>query len=171
MSISKEILNTIDGLAERFGVVIDWSKENVYPQVVGLCERFIHYKLVCQWIWFVIFAMILVVGIALLMAQIRDRRDFVEKVKSGDTLGLKEKIKSRRNLYYCNYYFILHKETNGYSVDEINTTFLGELSIIGIYTCFITGVVGIICSLTLLIKLYIIPEVIIINYLTSMWNG
>ena len=28
MNISKEILNTIDGLAERFGVVIDWSKEN-----------------------------------------------------------------------------------------------------------------------------------------------
>ena len=44
MSVSKEILNVIDGLAERFGVIIDWSKENVYPQVVDLCERFIDRK-------------------------------------------------------------------------------------------------------------------------------
>ncbi len=171
MNISKEILNTIDGLGERFGVVIDWSKENVYPQVADLCERFIDYKLVAQWIWFAIFVAILATGIVWMVMMIRDRRNFVKEVKLSGTLGLKEKIKSRRNLYYCNYYHVLHKETGGYSTDEINPTLLGELSIVGIYSCFIAGITGVICSLVLLIKLYLIPEIIIINYLTSMWNS
>ena len=69
MNISKEILNTIDGLAERFGIVIDWSKENVYPQVADLCERFIHYKLACQWVWFALFAIILTIGIVFNMVM------------------------------------------------------------------------------------------------------
>lgn len=171
MNISKEILNTIDGLGERFGVVIDWSKENVYPQVADLCERFIDYKLVAQWIWFAIFVAILATGIVWIVMMIRDRQNFVKEVKLSGTLGLKEKIKSRRNLYYCNYYYVLHKETGGYSTNEINPTLLGELSIMGICSCFIAGITGVICSLVLLIKLYIIPEIIIINYLTSMWNS
>lgn len=171
MNISKEILNTIDGLAERFGIVIDWSKENVYPQVADLCERLIDYKLVAQWIWFAIFVAILATGIVWMVMMIRDRRNFVKEVKLSGTLGLKEKIKSRRNLYYCNYYYALYKEIGGYSTDEINPTLLGELSIVGICSCFIAGITGVIYSLVLLIKLYLIPEIIIINYLTSMWNS
>ena len=172
MSISKEILNVVDGLAKRFGVVVDWSKDNIYPQIADLCERFIHYKLACEWIWFAVFAAILVVGIVLITMQVRDRRDFVEKVKSSGALGLKqEKIRSRRNLYYCNYYFVLHKETGGYSVDEINATLLGELSVVGACSCFTIGIIGVICSLATLIKLYIIPEVVIINYITGCIGG
>ena len=162
MSISKEILNVVDGLAKRFGVVVDWSKDNIYPQN----------KLACEWIWFAVFAAILVVGIVLITMQVRDRRDFVEKVKSSGALGLKkEKIRSRRNLYYCNYYFVLHKETGGYSVDEINATLLGELSVVGACSCFTIGIIGVICSLATLIKLYIIPEVVIINYITGCIGG
>ena len=165
MNISKEILNTIDGLAERFGVVIDWSKDNVYPQVADICERLIHYKLVCQWIWFAVFAMILVTGIALLVTMIKDRREIVEKVELAKISGQDKNIKSKCRLYHCNRHFLWYKETNGYSTDEIDITLLGELSIVGIFCCFIAGVIGVICSLATLIKLYIIPEVVIINYI------
>lgn len=167
MNISKEILNTIDGLGERFGVVIDWSKDNIYPQVADICERFIHYKLVCQWIWFAVFAVILATGIALLVTMIKDSRDFVKRVRLGSSLESKEQIKSRRKFYYCNRYPLRYKNTGGYNVDEINSTLLGELSIVGIYCCFIAGVIGVIYNLTTLIKLYIIPEIVIINYIQS----
>ena len=165
MNISKEILNTIDGLGERFGVVIDWSKDNIYPQVADICERLIHYKLVCQWIWFAVFVMILATGIALLMVMIKDSRDFVKRVRLGSSLESKEQIKSRRKFYYCNRYSLRYKNTGGYNVDEINSTLLGELSTVGIYCCFIAGVIGVIYNLATLIKLYIIPEIVIINYI------
>ena len=172
MNVSKEILNVIDGLGERFGVVIDWSKDNVYPQVADICERLIHYKLVCQWIWFAVFAVILSAGIVLIIMLIKDRRDLVgvitDKIKLIDRTG---DINSRLGFYKCDYYPFLHKDEGGYSVNEINATLLGELSFVGVWSCFIVGVIGIIYNFLLLIKLYIIPELYIINYITDCIGG
>lgn len=42
--MSDEIIKVIDELGKRFGIVIDWSNENVLPYLQELAHRFIIYK-------------------------------------------------------------------------------------------------------------------------------
>ena len=42
--MSDEIIKVIDELGKRFGIVIDWSNENVLPYLQELARRFIIYK-------------------------------------------------------------------------------------------------------------------------------
>ena len=42
--MSDEIIKVIDELGKRFGIVIDWSSENVLPYIQELARRFIIYK-------------------------------------------------------------------------------------------------------------------------------
>ena len=41
MSFSSEIITLIDELAARFGIIIDWSAENIMPYLTDLGTRFI----------------------------------------------------------------------------------------------------------------------------------
>lgn len=170
MNISKEILNTIDGLAERFGVVIDWSKENVYPQVVDLCERFVHYKLTCQWVWFALFTIMLAIGIVLIVMMVKDRRDFVKMIKDGKFMNRSGTISNISRFYQCGYYPYTYKDNNGYDISEICLKDFGCVTTGFLIACLIVGTIGVVYNLVALIKLYIIPEIVIINYMTSMLN-
>ena len=42
--MSDEIIKVIDELGKRFGIVIDWSNENVLPYIQELARRFIIYR-------------------------------------------------------------------------------------------------------------------------------
>ena len=46
MNFSTEVITLIDELAKRFGVVIDWTAENVMPYIQDLGSRFISYTLI-----------------------------------------------------------------------------------------------------------------------------
>lgn len=41
MSFSSEIITLIDELAARFGIVIDWTAENIMPYLIDLGTRFV----------------------------------------------------------------------------------------------------------------------------------
>lgn len=170
MNISKEILNTIDGLADRFGIVIDWSKENVYPQVADVCERFIHYKLACQWVWFALFAIILAIGIVLTVMMVKDRRDFAKMIKDGKFINCSGTISDVSKFYQCGYYPYTYKDNNGYSTREICLKDFGWMTTGFLISCLTVGIIGVVYNLVALIKLYIIPEMEIINYITSILN-
>lgn len=170
MNISKEILNTIDGLAERFGIVIDWSKENMYPQVADVCERFIHYKLACQWVWFALFAIILIIGIVLIVMMVKDRRAFVKMIKDGKFMNRSGTISNTSRFYQCGYYPYTYKDNNGYSTREICLKDFGCVTTGFLIACLIVGAIGAVYNLIALMKLCIIPEMLIINYITSMLN-
>jgi hypothetical protein len=43
MDISNEIIEVLDHLSEKFGVVINWSSENVMPYVQELCGKYINW--------------------------------------------------------------------------------------------------------------------------------
>lgn len=170
MNISKEILNTIDGLAERFGVVIDWSKENVYPQVADACERFIHYELACQWVWFALFAIILTIGIVLIVMMAKDRRDFVKMIKDGKFMNRSGAISDTSRFYQYNHYPYTYRDKSGYNISEVCLKDFGCVTIGFLIACLIVGALGVVYNLVALIKLYIIPEMEIINYITSTLN-
>lgn len=45
MTFSKEIITVLDYLAQKFGVAIDWTSENVMPYLQDLCSRYIDYEI------------------------------------------------------------------------------------------------------------------------------
>ena len=61
--MSDEIIKILDDLSERFGVVIDWSAENVLPYAQELVQKFINYEIWTSALWLVVGAAILVVAI------------------------------------------------------------------------------------------------------------
>lgn len=45
MNVSEQIIKVLDNLCQKFGVVVDWSAENVIPYLQSLCNRVISYEI------------------------------------------------------------------------------------------------------------------------------
>lgn len=54
MSLSDEITKVLDALAEKFGMAIDWTSQNVIPYLEQLCGRYINYEIVTSVIWLIL---------------------------------------------------------------------------------------------------------------------
>lgn len=52
--MSEEIIKVLDALAERFGLAVDWTSENVIPYIEKLCGRYINYEITTSAIWLLI---------------------------------------------------------------------------------------------------------------------
>lgn len=169
MNVSKEIVNVVDGLAERFGVVIDWSKDNVYPQIVDLCERFIQYKLIYNWAWFAIFAGILAVSIWLIIDVIKDHYNIKEQIASYNKVGNYEFYSKHSSWGGRNYY-----KSHDYnpSTHEVEGGYIYYTVIGGIKTGVGCGfalisIITLIGEIFTLIKLYAIPELCILDWIQA----
>lgn len=53
MSVSNEIIKVIDALAEKFGVAVDWTSENIIPYLEQLCDKYINYEIATSVVWIV----------------------------------------------------------------------------------------------------------------------
>lgn len=45
MQVSEQMIAVLDNLAQRFGVAIDWSRENVLPYVQELAAKYIKWEI------------------------------------------------------------------------------------------------------------------------------
>ena len=54
MSFSSELIKVLDDLGRRFGIVIDWSNENIMPYLKDLVSRFINWEIVTSIIWLIL---------------------------------------------------------------------------------------------------------------------
>lgn len=45
MTVSAQIIEVINAICEKFGIVLDWSNENVWPYLQDLMGRFINYTI------------------------------------------------------------------------------------------------------------------------------
>lgn len=52
--MSQEIINVLNYLGEQLGIVIDWSSENVWPQVMDILGRYRLMEIVYSCLWIVI---------------------------------------------------------------------------------------------------------------------
>lgn len=52
--MSDEIIKVIDAIAEKFGIMIDWTAENVMPLITETLEQLIRYKQITYGIWIAI---------------------------------------------------------------------------------------------------------------------
>lgn len=54
MQISDQIIQVLEYLAEKMGVTIDWSQQNVLPYVQQICEKYIRYEIATSVMWLVV---------------------------------------------------------------------------------------------------------------------
>lgn len=59
MNISDQIIQVIDHLAQKFGVAINWSSENIMPIVEELCAKYISYEIMTSKVCIIIASIVL----------------------------------------------------------------------------------------------------------------
>lgn len=60
--MSEEIIKILDILAEKFGLAIDWTSENIIPYLERLCGKYVNYEIATSIIWLLIGIMCLILG-------------------------------------------------------------------------------------------------------------
>lgn len=70
--MSNEIIKVLDNLAERFGVAIDWTAQNVMPYLQDLYGRIIDYRIMQLSIMYIISILGLIISLALFVKNYRD---------------------------------------------------------------------------------------------------
>ena len=61
MSFSSQFIEVLDALCEKFGIVIDWTSQNVMPYLTDLATRLISYEIRTSVAWIVILGVAFVV--------------------------------------------------------------------------------------------------------------
>ena len=60
--MSEEIINVLNHLAEQLGIAIDWTTENVWPQVMSVLGRYRLFELVSTSFWLIIEVAMLIIA-------------------------------------------------------------------------------------------------------------
>lgn len=61
MTVSQQIIEVIDNLAQKLGVAIDWSQQNIMPYLQELCGKYIKWEIGTSVMW-ICFGVLLIVG-------------------------------------------------------------------------------------------------------------
>ncbi len=54
MEFSTEFIKILDYLCEKFGVVIDWSSDNIWPYIETLCNKYINWNIATSIMWIIV---------------------------------------------------------------------------------------------------------------------
>lgn len=61
VTVADQIIQVLDELCKKFGVVIDWASDNVMPYLLELMNKIVNYRLFCSWIYFGLFLTLFVI--------------------------------------------------------------------------------------------------------------
>ena len=61
MSFSSQFIEVLDALCAKFGIVIDWTSQNVMPYLTDLATRLVNYEIWTSVAWIVILGVAFVV--------------------------------------------------------------------------------------------------------------
>lgn len=143
MNFSSEIIKILDELGKRFGIVIDWTKENVMPYIEQLCQRIIKFEIASYIFWIII----CVLGIVVFVGW------FVIFVKT---------YNSAKNTKKDNFCWEVWYGT------DINSSISGILLTILITIFGLVSLAGLIGNIYNLIKISYLPELYIINFIQTL---
>lgn len=80
--MSQEVINVLEYIGGKLGVALDWTSENIWPQVLDILGRYRILQIVISCIWFAIALIALVIFICLwikifkaYLACIKDKQD------------------------------------------------------------------------------------------------
>lgn len=72
--MGNEIIKVLDNLAEKFGIAIDWSSENVLPYLQDLSKRIVNYEIMKDFIWIGMFTIGLI-ALTIIIIKVRKNKD------------------------------------------------------------------------------------------------
>lgn len=72
----KEIIKVLDELGKRFGIIIDWSNQNIIPYLQELLKRFICYRNITACIWILTSILITITGIEIVKLLNKWRKSY-----------------------------------------------------------------------------------------------
>lgn len=75
MTFSKQFIEIMDALAEKVGIIIDWTSKNIVPYMENLVERFIKYETYTSLVWLILGAIIFIVCLIALIAAFKEDVD------------------------------------------------------------------------------------------------
>lgn len=55
--MSKEILEALNQLTDKFGIAVDWSNQNALPYLRDLMGRLVHYEIITSLVWLIVGAL------------------------------------------------------------------------------------------------------------------
>lgn len=61
MSFSSQFIEVLDALCAKFGIVIDWTSQNVMPYLTDLATRLVNYEIWTSVAWIVILGVLFIV--------------------------------------------------------------------------------------------------------------
>ena len=77
--MSGEIITVLDQLCRRFGIVIDWSSQNVVPQLEVLVQKAVAYEYWTSVMWLVFGAVFIVIGIVIAIIGVKHTKNDANK--------------------------------------------------------------------------------------------
>ena len=69
--MSSEIIKILDDLCARFGIAIDWTSENVIPQLEKIAEKLVKYECATSIMWLAFGVILIAAGVAFIIADIK----------------------------------------------------------------------------------------------------
>lgn len=89
MTVSQQIIEVLNYIGEKIGLAIDWTADNVLPQVTVLCEKYIKWTVMKDFVSLCICALMLGLGITGLVHCVKNIKKDVEKYWGDDgALGI-----------------------------------------------------------------------------------
>ena len=61
MSFSTQFIEVLDALCAKFGIIIDWTSQNVMPYLTDLATRLVNYEIWTSVAWIVILGVLFIV--------------------------------------------------------------------------------------------------------------
>lgn len=69
--MSEEIIKVLDNLAQKFGIAIDWTNQNIMPYLEDLVSRYITYNNLIAIVQIAISTILIIAGIACIIKLIK----------------------------------------------------------------------------------------------------
>ena len=144
---SNQVIEILNEICNKLGIAVDWTSENILPQVKIVCEKLVKYFIVQRSIMcsfgFLFVCVVIAYGISLL-------KQFLQCRTTGKD----------------NFLFVYYKLSD--STDLQSYTWI--INVIAI-VIGLTGIILLGLGLPQLIKWLTVPEIAIIEYLTDMIKG
>lgn len=71
ISVADQIIQVINDLCQKFGIVMDWSKETILPIAKHLAERIIGWCMAADTFWIILCGIIVAIGITCITYSIK----------------------------------------------------------------------------------------------------
>lgn len=154
--MSNEIIKVLDNLAERFGVAIDWTAQNVMPYLQDLYGRIIDYRIMQLSIMYIISILGLIISLALFVKNYRDYNTVSKNIEK------LEKNKKIVKLFWSGEY------RYEFSSNEPEMTFAG-MALSAIAGCLLTlSITSMFVNTFEVIEIINIPEKYVLDMVQQM---